>query len=97
MNQLIDVYGLTVSDVDKLHDKFVIKTIPEIKKININLAVASELSSLVYINDYMAANIIDERMLREGFKELDELRYVTHFPVEKLDRIKLYLTIGETQ
>jgi len=97
IDQFKDVYGVSVSDVVKLNEKFVIKTIPEIKKININLAVASELSSLVYINDYIAANIIDERILREGFKELDELRYVAHFPVEKLDRIKLYLTIGETQ
>lgn len=97
LEQLKDVYGLTESDVEKLDEKFVIKTIPEIRKININLAAASELSSLIYISDYIAANIIDERVLREGFNDLDELKYVTHFPVEKLDRIKLYLTIGETQ
>jgi len=97
LEQLKDVYGLTINDVRTLREKFVIKTIPEIKKININLAAASELSSLVYITDYIAANIIDERVLREGFKDLDELKYVAHFPIEKLDRIKLYLTIDETQ
>ena len=95
--QLKDVYGLSEDDIKKVADKFVLKTIPIIKKININLAGASELAKLVYINEYIAANIIDERVLREGYKSLDELKYVTHFPTEKLGRIKLYLTINETQ
>jgi len=95
--QLKDVYDLSGEDIKKVTDKFVLKTIPDIKKININLAGASELAELVYISEYMAANIIDERVLRDGYKSLDELRYVTHFPIEKLDRIKLYLTINETQ
>lgn len=96
-NQLKDVYGLSEDDINKVTDKFVLKTIPNIKKININLASASELAKLAYINEYIAANIIDERVLREGYKSLDELKYVAHFPTEKLDRIKLYLTINETQ
>ncbi|PHS09766.1 MAG: hypothetical protein COA88_04125 [Kordia sp.] len=95
--QLKDVYGLSDDDIIKLADKFALKTIPNIKKININLASASELAKLVYINEYIATNIVDERVLREGYVSLDELKYVTHFPIEKLDRIKLYLTINETQ
>jgi len=95
--QLKDVYGLSEEDIKKVTDKFVLKTIPNIKKININLASASELAKLVYINEYIAANIVDERVLREGYNSLDELKYVAHFPIEKLDRIKLYLTIKETQ
>jgi len=95
--QLKDVYGLSEEDIKKVTDKFVLKTIPNIKKININLASASELAKLVYINEYIAANIVDERVLREGYSSLDELKYVAHFPIEKLDRIKLYLTINETQ
>jgi len=96
-DQLNDVYDLSEDDIKKVKQKFVLKTIPNIKKININLASASELAELVYINEYMAANIIDERVLREGYKSLDELKYVAHFPIEKLDRIKRYLTINETQ
>jgi len=93
-DQLNDVYDLSEEDVKKVKQKFVLKTIPNIKKININLASASELAELIYINEYMAANIVDERVLREGYKNLDELKYVAHFPIEKLDRIKLYLTIN---
>ena len=97
LTQLQDVYGIGVSECRDIQSKFQLVTIPNIKKININLASASELAELVYINEYMATNIVDERVLREGYKNLDELKYVAHFPVEKLDRIKLYLTINESQ
>jgi len=92
LDQLEDVYGLSSEQIKKVKQKFVLKTIPNIKKININLATASELSSLVYINEYLATNIVDERVLREGYESLDELRFVSKFPKEKLERIKLYLT-----
>ncbi|MGB0896527.1 MAG: ComEA family DNA-binding protein [Flavobacteriaceae bacterium] len=92
--QLKDVYKLPIEDVEKVQQKFQLTTIPEIKKININLATVQELSSLGYINDYLANNIVDERVLREGFKSLDELRFVEGFPLEKLERIKLYLTLN---
>jgi len=94
LEQLKDVYGLSKEEVVKVQQKFVLKSIPDIKKINVNLASVSELSSLAYINEYLANNIVDERVLREGFKNLDELRFVSKFPVEKLERIKLYLTIN---
>ena len=94
IEQLKDVYKLSELDIEKVQQKFQLKTSPNIKKININLATVQELSSLVYINDYLANNIVDERVLREGFKSLDELKYVHNFPLEKLERIKLYLTLN---
>jgi DNA uptake protein ComE-like DNA-binding protein len=94
LEQLKDVYKLSDEDVEKVQQKFVLKTSPDIKKININLATVQELASLVYINDYLANNIVDERVLREGFKSLDDLKYVSNFPIDKLERIKLYLTLN---
>ncbi len=94
LNQLEDVYGITEEEVQLVKQKFVLKTIPDIQKINVNLANVSELSSLAYINDYLANNIVDERVLREGFKSLDELKYVSNFPEEQLEHIKLYLTLN---
>lgn len=94
MEQLKDVYKLSNEDIKKVQRKFQLKTSPDIKKININLATVQELSSLGYINDYLASNIVDERVLREGFNSLDDLKYVHNFPVEKLERIKLYLTLN---
>lgn len=94
LNQLVDVYGISDNIVQKMKLKFVLNSYPAIKKININFASASELSELIYISDYVAANIVSERLLREGFSDLDELRFVQGFPSEKLERIKLYLTIN---
>lgn len=94
LEQLKDVYGITDDEVQLVKQKFVLKSIPDIQKININLASVSELSSLAYINDYLANNIVDERVLREGFKNLDELKYVSNFPEEQLEHIKLYLTLN---
>jgi DNA uptake protein ComE-like DNA-binding protein len=94
IDQLNDVYGITNDVIEKMKRKFVLESFPTIKKININLATAKELSQLVYISDYLAVNIVDERLLREGFSDLNELRFVQGFPLEKLERIKLYLTIN---
>lgn len=94
LEQLRDVYGLSEEQVAIVQQKFVLKSIPDIKKININLATVSELSALGYINEYLANNIVDERVLREGFKSLDDLKYVSKFPIDKLERIKLYLTLN---
>ena len=94
LEQLRDVYQLPDEAIEKVQQKFQLKTIPDITKININLATVQELTTVAYINDYLANNIIDERVLREGFKSLDDLKYVQNFPVEKLERIKLYLTIN---
>ena len=94
LNQLYDVYGLSPKDAEVIMSKFELKTRPVIKKINVNFASASELANLVYINTYLANNIIEERVLREGFKSLDELKYVKDFPLDRLESIKLYLIIN---
>jgi DNA uptake protein ComE-like DNA-binding protein len=91
---LDDVYGLSKENMENIKQKFVLESFPTIQKININLASAIELSQIVYISDYLAVNIVDERVLREGFSNLDQLRFVQGFPLEKLERIKLYLTIN---
>ena len=94
MSQLDDVYGMSPKTRDLLCRHFRLKSIPEIKKINLNLADLSELTSIVYINDSLAIEIIEERLLRDGFQNLDELKYVEGFPIGKLKHIKLYLTIN---
>ena len=94
LSQLNDVYGMSPKTHDLLCQHFQLNTIPEIKKINLNLANLSELASIVYINDSLAIEIMEERVLRDGFEHLDELRYVEGFPVGKLQHIKLYLTLN---
>jgi DNA uptake protein ComE-like DNA-binding protein len=47
----------------------------------------------MYLDYEIAYEIIEERTLREGFKSLDELTKVKGFPTNKIEIIKLYLTL----
>lgn len=91
--QLYDVYGLEPNVVDKALLKFQVVEIPVVAKINVNTANAKELSRLVYINSSLAFNIVEYRDKNGLFASLQELSQVDGFPIEKLDRIALYLSL----
>lgn len=91
--QLTDIYGLSPEVIERITNQFTVKTPSEINKININKASADELVTVQYIDYEIAHYIIEERTLREGFKSLDELTKVKDFPVNKIEIIKLYLTL----
>jgi len=91
--QLQDIYGLTPEVIERLTNEFTVKTPRAIQKINLNVATANELVSIQHIDYEIAYHIIEERTLREGFKSLDELTKVKNFPVNKIEIIKLYLTL----
>ena len=94
ISQLQDVYGIALVDIEKITLKFQLKTIPEIKKINLNLANVLKLSESPYISEYLASNIVEERVLRDGFSEVSELKFVKSFPKDKFDHIKIYFTVN---
>ena len=91
--QLNDVYGLTPEVIERISNQYTVKTPRVIQKLNINTASVDELVTVQYIDYEIAHNIIEERTLREGFNSLDELTKVKDFPVNKIEIIKLYLTL----
>jgi DNA uptake protein ComE-like DNA-binding protein len=91
-NQLFDVYGLPSAVVFKIKDNFTVKTKPEITRINVNDANASDLSTVSFITFDIAREIINYRELHEGITEMDELLKIEGINVYKLKRIKLYLS-----
>ncbi len=93
-NQLQDVYQVSTEDIKKVKEKFHLKSIPKIQKINLNLATVEELSKNAYISEYLASNIVEERMLRDGFSKVSGLKFVKNFPSEKYERIQLYFTVN---
>ncbi len=93
-NQLQDVYQITAGDIGKIKAKFRLKIIPNIQKINLNLANVEELSKNAYINEYLASNIVEERTLRDGFSKVSELKFVKNFPSDKYERIQIYFTVN---
>ncbi|MBU3823055.1 helix-hairpin-helix domain-containing protein [Flavobacteriaceae bacterium XHP0103] len=91
--QLEEVYGLTPEVIENLKEEFAVKTPKQIDKVRLNKATIEELVTIQYIDYDLAHNILEQRQLREGFKSIDELTKVKGFPIEKLDIIKLYLSL----
>ncbi|NJX14672.1 ComEA family DNA-binding protein [Tamlana crocina] len=89
--QLNDVYGLTPEVVERIKERFTVKTPSPVKKLNLNTAVVSELVTVPHIDYDLAAEIVEQRQLREGFESFEDLNKVNGFPSNKIEIIKLYL------
>jgi DNA uptake protein ComE-like DNA-binding protein len=92
-DQLYDVYGLEPEVVAKALERFEVVTLPEVEKININAASAAELSRLIYISPELAEQIIAYRQRNGSIDSFDELTLIEDFPAEKIERIRLYLSL----
>ena len=92
--QLQDVRGLTPEVIENILKKFTVKTPRHIKKLNLNVATVDQLVSIQHIDYELAYEIIEQRMLKEGYSAIEELTKVKGFPIEKLEIIKLYLSIN---
>ncbi|HLT33381.1 MAG TPA: helix-hairpin-helix domain-containing protein, partial [Aquaticitalea sp.] len=91
--QLQDIYGLSPEVIERITNDFTVKTPRHIQKINLNTATKEQLVTIQHIDYEIAHYIIEQRTLREGFKSLDELTKVKSFPLNKIEIIKLYLTL----
>ena len=95
--QLYDIWGIPKKTVRQILNDYTVKNPPKINKIDLNLASASELATLKYINFDLAKEIVDYRILREGIKSVDELEAITGMTAYKLNRIKLYVFVEGAQ
>ena len=92
--QLQDVRGLTPETIENIRKQFSVKTPRTYLKISLNTATVDQLVTIQHIDYELAYEIIELRMLKEGYKIIDELTKVKGFPVKKLEIIKLYLTLN---
>lgn len=90
--QLYDVYGLEPEVVKRTLQQFQVLSPPSIKKININTANVDEIAALIYLRYHVAENIVNYREQNGAFTSLEYLFNVPGFPVNKIDRIGLYLS-----
>lgn len=91
--QLNDVYGLTPEVIARINENFEIRSKPDIVIKNLNLINEEELSEIPYFSSNLAKEVIKFRTLHEGFSSFEELSKIEAFPYDKIDRIKLYLSI----
>ncbi|MEX0287760.1 MAG: ComEA family DNA-binding protein [Flavobacteriaceae bacterium] len=92
-DQLYDVYGLEDEVAGRLIKNFGLASKPKVEKINLNKASAHELAALVYINHNLAEKIVAYRTQIGAFQSFDEFAEIADFPKDKIDRIKLYLSL----
>lgn len=92
--QLQDVYGISPEVMGRLLNEFTVKTPRQVDLIKLNTASIEELVTIQHLDYEIAYEVLDQRTLREGFKSLDELTKVKGFPVDKIEIIKLYLTLN---
>ncbi|MBN4058034.1 helix-hairpin-helix domain-containing protein [Olleya sp. AH-315-K02] len=93
--QIQDVYGLTPEVIERVLNQFTVKTPRQIVKFNLDTVTRDELVTIQYIDYELAYEIVEQRTLREGYNSLNELSKVKGFPINKIEIIKLYLTLDK--
>lgn len=92
--ELLQIWGLTPEVIENIQKHFTVKTPRVIIRYNLNNATRDQLVTIPHIDYEIANHIIEERLLREGFKSIADLTKVEQFPVNKFDIIKLYLHLN---
>jgi len=91
--QLYEVYYLDRAIADKILEQFKVIEQPLIKKININDASFKEVLAIVYIDYKLTKKIFDYRDEVAEVQSIQELKKIEGFPLEKFNRIALYLDV----
>ena len=90
-DQLFEVWYLDKEVADKVLERFTILEKPIINKINVNTATFKEVLSIVYIDYELTKKIFNYRDEVAELQSLEELKKIEGFPLEKYERIALYL------
>jgi DNA uptake protein ComE-like DNA-binding protein len=90
-DQLYEVYRLPEEAIENLLDQFEIKESPHIEKLNVNKASFKQILNLPYIDYELARKIMAFRSEEKLITNLSDLKKIDSFPLDKYDRIALYL------
>lgn len=90
-DQLYEVWYLDKEVANRVMEHFTVINKPKINKININTASFKQVLHLPYIDYKLTKKIFNLRDELAEIQSLDELKKIDSFPIEKFDRISLYL------
>ncbi len=91
-DQLFEVYYLNKEIGNQILKSFQVIEKPLIQKIDINSASFKEILKTPYIDYKLTQRICNYRDENIHFNDLEELKKIDSFPIEKFDRIALYLS-----
>lgn len=89
--QLYEVWGLDKVIADRVMQTFAVIEKPTIKKVNVNTATFKEVLKNPYINYELCKKIFEYRDEVAELQDISELRNIKDFPLDKYDRIVIYL------
>ena len=93
IDQIDEIWGLSPKLIQEIKRHFMVKGLPEIKKTNINDCAFKELLSHPYIDYALCKKIFNYKSHHGKFKDLSQLKKIKGFPLNKYDRIALYLSL----
>jgi DNA uptake protein ComE-like DNA-binding protein len=89
--QLYEVWNLDPEVANEVLRYFKINSPPTIQKININTASFKEVLAIVYIDYELTKKIFEYRDEVAEIQSIEELKKIDGFPLDKFNRIALYL------
>ena len=89
--QLLEVWKLHPNMAIKIWNFFRISEKPKIKKVNINVASFKDVLAIPYIDYQLCQKMFDFRDEVAELQSIEELKNIEGFPLDKYDRIVLYL------
>lgn len=91
-DQVREVYFLPPETADKLLRQYEVKEKPGITKVNVNEATFKEILALPYIDYGLTKRIFNYKKANLRIDSLEELKKIDSFPLDKFDRIAVYLS-----
>jgi DNA uptake protein ComE-like DNA-binding protein len=90
-DQIFEVWALDKEVVDKVLQYFEVTKPPAIQKINVNTATFKEVLAIVYVDYELTKKIFNYKNQVAEIQSIEELKKIDGFPLEKFNRIALYL------
>ena len=91
-DQLYEVYGIDSAQAAAVLKRYRVTEKPAIEKLNINTASFKEVLRLPYFDYKLTKRVFDFLNYNKPLTTIDRLKEIDSFPLEKFDRINLYLT-----
>ena len=91
-DQIFEVWGISDEIGQEILATFTIKTLPKIQPVNINTASFKEVLKIPYIDYNLCVKIFDYRDEVAEIQSILELKNIEGFPLDKYDRIVVYLS-----
>lgn len=90
-DQIFEVWALDKEVAAKVLQHFEVTKPPTIQKINVNTAAFKEVLAVVYLDYELTKKIFNYKKQVAEIQSIEELKKIDGFPLEKFNRIALYL------